>query len=351
MFSDRPSQVRELLRSGCVVKIGGGHAQPRSNQPARIPSRTQITLGFAAIYLIWGSTYLGIRYAVETIPPLLMMGVRHLVAGASVYAWARWRGTPAPPHRQWVFAVIAGALLFLAGHGILAWAEQKVPSGLAALLCATLPLWTVLLAAVDGTERRLGMKALAGILLGFAGVALLIGPDAWQRQLQWLAAAAVPLSALLWAVGTAYTRRADLPSSKVLSAAMQMMSGGALLLIVSWLGGEGRHLHLPAITLRSVAALAYLIVFGSIIAFTVYTWLVTVSSPSMVSTYAYVNPVVAVLIGWALAGEAISVRTIAAAVIILAGVALVNKPGKLIAHTKNVRGPVRAEAAWDATGD
>lgn len=350
MLSDHPSQIRELLRSGCEVEIGG-RTRPASPPPARIPSRTQVALGFAAIYLIWGSTYLGIRYAVETIPPLLMMAARHFSAGACVYAWARWRGTPAPPRRQWVFAVIAGALLFLGGHGILAWAEQKVPSGLAALLCATLPLWTVLLAAVDGTERRLGMRALAGILVGFAGVALLIGPDAWQRQLQWLAAAAVVLSALLWAVGTGYTRWAPLPSSKVLSAAMQMISGGVLLLIAGWLTGEGRQLHPAAIAARSVAALAYLIVFGSIIAFTVYTWLVTVSSPSMVSTYAYVNPVVAVLIGWALAGEMIRVRTIAAAVIILAGVALVNKPGKPVTHIKTAPGSVPTKAAWEATGD
>jgi drug/metabolite transporter (DMT)-like permease len=348
--SDHPSQIRTVLRS-CEVEIGTASERPRRTQLVPTHSRTQVVLGFAAIYLIWGSTYLGIRYAVETIPPLLMMGIRHSVAGACVYGWARLRGTPAPQRRQWLFAAIAGGLLFLGSHGTLAWAEQRVPSGLAALLCATLPLWTVLLAAVDGTQRRLGFRALAGILLGFGGVALLIGPSAWQRQLPWLPAAVVPFGTLLWVAGTSYTRRASLPSSKVLSAAMQMISGGALLLIAAWLTGEAHHLQPAAITLRSIVALAFLIVFGSIIAFTVYTWLVTVSSPSMVSTYAYVNPVVAVLIGWALADEPIGWRTIAAAAIILAGVALVSKPGKPVMTVKDARGVASAREALEATGD
>jgi drug/metabolite transporter (DMT)-like permease len=349
MFSDHASQIRAVLRSGCEVEIGGGRHTPKP-MATRSHTRMQVALGFAAIYLIWGSTYLGIRYAVETIPPLLMMGIRHSVAGVCVYGWARMRGTPAPARRQWLFAAIAGGLLFLGSHGTLAWAEQKVPSGLAALLCATLPLWTVLLAAVDGTERRLGTRAWAGIVLGFAGVALLIGPGAWQGQLQWLATATVPFGALLWALGTSYTRRVNLPSSKILSAAMQMISGGILLLITGWVAGESQQVHAATITPRSVAALAYLIVFGSIIAFTVYTWLVTVSSPSMLSTYAYVNPVVAVFIGWALAGEAIGWRTIAAAAIILAGVALVNRPGKpMIA--KHDSQSVSTNEACEATGD
>jgi drug/metabolite transporter (DMT)-like permease len=282
-----------------------------------------LVLGFTAIYLIWGSTYLGIRYAVETIPPFLMMGIRHSVAGILVFAWARWRGVPSPHLQQWWWAAIAGALLFLGGHGILAWAEQKVPSGLAALLCATLPLWTVLMARVDATELTLGIKAWVGILLGFAGVALLIGPDALRQRLDLLAAAGVLLSALLWAVGTGYTRQVSLPSSKILSAAMQMICGGVLLLIAGVLTGEAGRIRLQELTARSIFSLAYLIVFGSIVAFTVYTWLVSVSSPSMVSTYAYVNPVIAVFLGWALAGEALGMRTLMATVVIVAGVILV----------------------------
>lgn len=353
MVSDHPSQILALLRSGYKVEIGGVAAPSAKAEHPALPSRTAVALGFAAIYLIWGSTYLGIRYAVETIPPLLMMGIRHSVGGALVYAWVRRRGTPAPQLRQWGYATIAGALLFLGGHGTLAWAEEKVPSGLAALLCATLPLWTVLLARVDGTERRLGIRAWGGLLLGFAGVSLLIGPAAVRQHSNLLASGTVLSSALLWAIGTSYSRRAQMPSSPVLSAAMQMMAGGALLLISGTLAGEASRVHAATLTARSVFSLAYLIVFGSTIAFTVYTWLVQVSSPSMLSTYAYVNPVVAVFIGWALAGETLGVRTVAATGIILAGVALVSRKRKTIpsAAEKDHRGTIvlapRQEMAAD----
>jgi drug/metabolite transporter (DMT)-like permease len=351
MFSDQAAQIQALLRSGCNVEIGGPAVTIGKTRHLPVHPRTSVVLGFAAIYLIWGSTYLGIRYAVETIPPLLMMGVRHSVAGALVYVWARRRGASAPRFKQWGYAVIAGALLFLGGHGTLAWAEQKVPSGLAALLCATLPLWTVLVAQFDGTERKLGLRAWLGLLLGFAGVALLIGPDALRARLDLLAAGAVLSSALLWALGTSYTRAARMPSSTVLSAAMQMMSGGATLLIASLLTGEAGRVHLANITTRSVFALAYLIVFGSIIAFTVYTWLVTVSSPSMLSTYAYVNPAVAVLIGWVVAGEVVGVRTLAATAIILAGVALVSTRRKQPPVAERVSEPFSVRGVWETTGD
>lgn len=351
MCSDQPSQILAVLHSGREVEIGGPSMAIPSPKHLRLPSRTRVVLGFAAIYLIWGSTYLGIRYAVETIPPLLMMGVRHFVAGALVYAWVRRRGTPAPQLKQWGYAVVAGALLFLGGHGTLAWAEQKVPSGLAALLCATLPLWTALLARVDGSERKLGFRTWIGLFLGFAGVALLIGPDALRGHLDLLAAGAVLSSALLWTVGTSYSRAARMPSSTVLSAAMQMMSGGATLLISGLLAGEAGRFHLASITARSVLSLAYLIVFGSVIAFTVYTWLLTVSSPSRLSTYAYVNPVVAVLIGWALAGEALGLRTLVATAVILAGVALVSTRRKRSFAAERAPKPLPVREAWEATGD
>jgi len=279
-----------------------------------------------------------------------MMGVRHSVAGLLVYTWARRSGVAAPEPRQWRFAVIAGAMLFLGGHGLLAWAEQKVPSGLAALMCATLPLWTVLLARVDGTERSLGFKAWVGVLLGFAGVAVLIGPGALGEHLNLLAAVGAMASALVWVIGTAYTRRVNMPSSKILSAAMQMISGGALLLIVSLFSGEARHFQIASLTVRSVLSLAYLIVFGSIVAFTVYTWLVSVSSPSMVSTYAYVNPVIAVFLGWALAGEALGARTIAATAIIVVGVVLVTTRRKQPVIERNRRS-IPGNEAWEAAGD
>jgi drug/metabolite transporter (DMT)-like permease len=349
MFSDQPSQILALLRSGYRVEIGGPALSKSTAEKRWLSSRAQVVLGFAAIYLIWGSTYLGIRYAVETIPPLLMMGVRHFVAGALVYAWVRRRGTAAPNLRQWGYAAVAGVFLFLGGHGVLAWAEQKVPSGLAALLCATLPLWTVLLARVDGSERKLGLRAWAGLLLGFAGVALLIGPSVLGQHLDMLALGAVLSSALLWAVGTSYTRAVRLPDSTALSAAMQMVSGGVMLFISGLLAGEGARVHFAAITMRSVLSLGYLIVFGSIIAFTVYIWLLTVSSPSRISTYAYVNPVVAVLLGWAVAGEGLGVRTLAATAIILAGVALVSTRRKQAIEVQRIAMPV--EEPCEAAGD
>src|SRR6266568_8109823 len=238
------------------------------------PTRAQLVTGFASIYLIWGSTYLGIRYAVETIPPLLMMAIRHSVAGVIVYAWARSRGAEPPTRKQWGYAAVAGTILFLGGHGTLAWAEQKVPSGLAALLCATLPLWTVLLGWIQRSERILGVKTWAGILLGFAGVVLLIGPDgfAQHRSLNLLGAAGAVFSAFLWAVGTLYSKRVRLPDSTVLSAAMQMITGGMLLLRIGFATGEAGRLHMSSVSARSILALAYLIVFGSIVAFTAFTW-------------------------------------------------------------------------------
>ncbi len=322
MRSDRPEHIRALLRSDGEITIGSGVTKVPD-----VPLRMHVVLAFAAVYLIWGSTYLGIRYAVETIPPLVMMGVRHLLGGVVVYAWARRRGAASPEPVQWAYAACAGALLFLGGHGILAWAEQKIPSGLAALLCATLPLWTVFIGWMEGREGKLSGRVWMGMLLGFAGVVLLVGPGNMHRggSLDRLGVSGAVLSAFLWAVGTLYSRRVRLPSSTMLSAAMQMVSGGILLLLVGFAVGETRQFHLASVTGRSVAALAYLIVFGSIVAFTAFTWLVTVSSPSMISTYAYVNPVVAVLIGWAVAGEMLNLRILAATAIIVVSVVLVSR--------------------------
>jgi drug/metabolite transporter (DMT)-like permease len=324
VFFDQPAQILALIRSRKDVQIGGPYRDGAARVQSKMHSLAPLGFGFAAIYLIWGSTYLAIRYAVETIPPLLMMGVRHLVAGVLVFGWVQARGVPAPSPRQWVGAGMAGALLFLGCHGLLAWGEQKVPSGLAALLCATLPLWTVLLARLDGSEPRLGGRAWAGTLLGFAGVAWLMGLDTLNRQLNWMAAAGVLASALLWAAGTSYVRRADLPSSKILSAAMQMICGGLWLLVVGLLLGEGGRIAIHHLTLRSVLSFAYLIVFGSIVAFTVYTWLVSASSPSMLSTYAYVNPVIAVFLAWAIGGEALNLRILLSTLVIVLGVILVS---------------------------
>ncbi|PYX89622.1 MAG: hypothetical protein DMG68_04485 [Acidobacteria bacterium] len=327
MFSEQGLQIRMLLRSGELVDIGG-KSQCSPGRVSQAGARTlHLVLAFAAIYLIWGSTYLAIRYAVETIPPLLMMGMRHLTAGLLLYGWVRLRGTPAPLKKHWKPAVIAGALFFLGGHGTLAWAEQHVPSGLAALLCATLPLWIVLLTRITGHKRKMPSTVLAGIVLGFLGVAVLIGPAALHADsgINLLGLGMALLGALLWAVGTIYTQHVDLPSSSSLSAAMQMIAGGVTLGLAGVFAGESTRVHLAAISAKSALSLGYLMLFGSLIAFSAFTWLHKVSSPTRNSTYAYVNPVVAVFLGWFLAGEAIGLRTLLATAVILAGVALVNR--------------------------
>lgn len=204
------------------------------------PSRLKLLAAYAAIYFIWGGSYLAIRYAVEVLPPFLMMGTRHLIAGTLLYAAMRWRGTPKPKLAHWVGAIVAGGFLFLGDHGLLAWAEQRVPSGLAALLSATLPFWMVAAARLKGIEPKLNFRALAGLAIGLAGVALLVGPGAFGPA-GWgylTGAGAILFGAILWVAGSLYARGTRLPDSPLLSAAMQMISGGALLLVAGTLIGR-----------------------------------------------------------------------------------------------------------------
>jgi drug/metabolite transporter (DMT)-like permease len=312
------------------------------------PHTWRLIGAYSAVYLIWGSTYLGIRFAIETIPPLLMIGFRNFLAGALLYGWMRFRGAPAPGRAQWKAALVTGLLLFLADHGALAWGEQRVPSGLAALLCATLPFSMVMIARLMGHEKYLPARVLIGLIAGLAGVALLVGPDALfhQGSTDLLGCGVILLGVTSWAAGSMFGRGAPLPASPALSAGMQMMLGGAALLCAGLLFGEAGRLHLAAISARSLLSLAYLISFGSIVAFTAFLWLLRVSTPSRLATYAYVNPVVALLLGWALAGEAIGPRTWLATAVILAGVALVNsaKPRAAAQAPTVVREPLRCPA-------
>ena len=322
MINPQASEIRQLLRSGELTGIGGDISAPRSEGP----STAGLVAAFAAIYLIWGSTYLAIRYAVETIPPLLMMGIRHSSAGVLLFGWAWWRGARVPQLREWLHPTLIGALLFLGGHGSLAWAEQRVASGIAALLVATLPMWIALLACVAGVERHLSGRALAGVVLGFVGVAVLFGPDVLRQngELNLLGSGGVLLGTFIWAAGTIYMRSVKMPESPAMSSAMQMMAGGVALAIAATVTGETSRFHVVEVSTRSWLALVYLGVFGSLVAFTAYSWLHMVAPPSRVATYAYVNPAVAVLLGSALASEPVGVVTVAAMVIILVGVALVN---------------------------
>jgi drug/metabolite transporter (DMT)-like permease len=297
--------------------------------PLEVPaSRTHLVLGFAAVYIIWGSTYLAIRFAVESFPPFLMAGTRHLTAGLLLYTFLRLRGVPRPERRHWRSAAIIGGLLLLGGNGLVSWAEQRVPSGLAALIVASVPLWMALVQGIQ-KRRRPAAAVLAGLLLGLGGLLLLVLPGRFGGggHVDALGAGALLLAALSWVIGSLYARKAVMPSSTLLGIAIEMIAGGALLWIGGLAFGEGADLHLAAITSRSVLSLGYLIVFGSLIGFSAYIWLLKVSTPARVTTYAYVNPVVAVLLGWAFGGEALTMRIAASAAAIVGAVAIIIRYG------------------------
>jgi drug/metabolite transporter (DMT)-like permease len=278
---------------------------------------------FAAIYLVWGSTYLAIRYAIETLPPLFMMGTRSLLAGAALYAYARRRGADRPHPRQWGAAAVAGTLLFLIGHGGLAWAEQRVTSGVAALVSATTPLWMILLLTLQERGRTLSRRGMLGLLLGFGGVAVLAKPTELfgGAPVDPIGTAVLLLADVSWAAGSIYSRGVDFPRSPPLTAGMCLLTGGTLLLLVSFLSGEAG--ALDSVSARSTASLFYLVVFGSIIAFAAYMWLMRATSPARVASHAFVNPAVAVVVGWSIAGEALSARILLAALAMVGGAAAI----------------------------
>jgi drug/metabolite transporter (DMT)-like permease len=288
------------------------------------PSRAKIVLALGVIYIVWGSTYLAIKIAVQTIPPFWMAGTRFLFAGSMMYMFMRWRGTPPPLHKHWLAAAAVGALLLMAGNGSLVWAEQRVPSGLAAILLAMIPLWMVLLDSFRKSGPKLTVRVAGGLAIGLTGIGILVGPARlWgSSRVDILGTTVLMFSAFCWAVGSLYSRGALLPPSPFLAAAMEMLAGGAMLMVLGLLV-EGGQMHWSAISLRSVAGLFYLVAFGSLVGFTAYIWLLRVVSTSRVATYGYVNPVVAVFLGWALGGESISSRELLATGIIVAAVALI----------------------------
>lgn len=290
----------------------------------KLSHRFKVALAFLAIYLIWGSTYLAIRFAIETLPPFLMAGARFLIAGAVLYAWMRLRGAPRPQGFQWRNTAIVGGLMLLGGNGGVVWSEQLVPSGLAAVLIATSPLWMVVLGWLWRGARP-SRRVVIGLTLGFSGVVLLVGPGALngQGQVAPLGAAVLILAALSWATGSLFAQRARLPAASLLATAMEMLAGGALLFIAGLVTGEWVRVDLSAVSIRSLLALVYLILFGSLVGFSAYTWLLRVTTIARASTYAYVNPVVAVFLGWALAGETLTLQTLLATAVIVAGVMLI----------------------------
>jgi drug/metabolite transporter (DMT)-like permease len=284
-----------------------------------------VLTAFGAVYVIWGSTYLAIRYAIETLPPFLMAGVRFLLAGAILYAWSM-RGTPRNPTREeWRAAAIIGGLLLLGGNGAVVWAEQTVPSGIAALLVAVTPCWIVLLDWLWHRGRRPGPLTVIGLVLGVVGIVLLVGPESLRGNGSIAPAglAALMFGSLTWSIGSIYSKRAPTAPGALLSTGMQMLCGGALLLVASFIVGEPAEFDIARVSLRSVLALLYLMIFGALIGYSAYVWLLRVARPARVATYAYVNPLVAVLLGWLVAGESLTMRMGMAAVVIVAGVAMI----------------------------
>lgn len=296
------------------------HATNRAVEP-----RGLVLAAFAAVYVIWGSTYLFIHFAVVELPPFLVGAVRFLVAGGILLLWARLRRDPKPAPREVRTAGIGGLFLLTVGNGAVVWASQRVPSGIAALIVATLPVWMVLIEWIRPGGLRPRMGVLAGILLGLAGIALLLDPGAIGagERVDLAGAAVLCLGSIAWAGGSIYMRAASMPRSALVSNGIQMLAGGVGLTIMGLAAGELARLDLAGASPRALLSVLYLMVFGSLIGFTAYTYILRVSTPARVSTYAYVNPVVAVLLGWMFAGEIVTGRTVAAAAVILASVAVV----------------------------
>jgi drug/metabolite transporter (DMT)-like permease len=303
------------------ARTAAGGAAPADLAARR---RAKIVAAFAAVYLVWGSTYLGIRIAIETLPPLVMAGVRYATAGVLLYAWTRWRNPERPRPAHWRSALVIGGLLLLGGNGAVSWSEQRVASGLAALIISTVPLWIVLLQWLRPGGRRPPGRVLLGVAIGLVGIWLLVRPRGGAAShLDPVGVGVLIAGALSWSVGSLLSRRLPLPRSPLLGIAMEMIGGGALLIAGGLAIGEGPRIHPGAVSARSLAALLYLIFFGSLIGFTCYVWLLRVSTPSKVATYAFVNPVVAVLLGWAFAGEPFGARTALATTVIVAAVAII----------------------------
>jgi drug/metabolite transporter (DMT)-like permease len=305
--------------------------------------RARLLAAFAAVYIIWGSTYLAIRFAVETLPPLLMAGARFVIAGSILILWSRLRERAGWPSRQdWLTGLVSGALLLLGGNGAVVWAEQRVPSGIAALLVAIVPLWMVLLDWIRAGGRRPATPVFIGLALGLVGLGLLVGPGALRggSAIDATGAGVLVLGSLSWAIGSLYTQRAPKASSPNRGSGTQMFAGGVCLLVVALITGEGAQLDLAHASTRSLLGFAYLVTFGSLIGFTAYVYLLTHTTAAKASTYAYVNPVVAVLLGWVFANEPVTSRTLVAAAVILAGVAIIT-----VARGSRVKRPVEERAA------
>jgi len=289
------------------------------------PSRLAFIMAFGAIYVIWGSTYLGIRVAVETLPPFLMAGARFAIAGTLLFTFLKLRGATWPTALQWRDQAIVGVFLLLGGNAVVSWAELKTPSGITSLILGASPLIVVIFDWLRPGGRRPTLGLIAGVFVGIAGIALLVGPGSIPEGYQppMVDIIALLLASVSWWIGSFYSKHGKTRTPLMLASSMQMLCGSACMLLTGLVLGEGGEFHASSVTLQSWVAFSYLVVVGSIIAFPVYVWLLEHSTPAKVSTYAYVNPVVAVFLGWALIGEPLNLRIIVAAAVIVSAVAII----------------------------
>ncbi len=294
------------------------------------PRAWKVLLAFAIIYFVWGSTFLAIRVGVREVPPFLLAAMRFLIAGTVLYVWMRARGTPSPTAREWGGASILALLIFVFDYGLLFWAERRVPSGVAAVMMATIPGFMALAEIVFLRTQRLTLRLGFALLMGLGGVAVLVGRSVslGEAPVNTAGAFALIVASVSWSVAASLSRKLPLPSAKVMSSGTQMLAGGVLLTLSAALLGEFRGFHVQAVSRGAWLALAYLIVAGSIVGFTAYVWLLHHESPTKVGTYAYVNPVIAVLIGYFLGGEALGPRTIAGTLLVLVSVVVITTTPK-----------------------
>lgn len=307
---------------------------------------TLILLAFLAVYVVWGSTYLAMRIGDESFPPLLLAGTRHLITGLLFYPFFRWKTGIRPTKEHWITASITGFLLLCVGNGGVCWAELTVPSGVAALLVAMVTLWMVIVDWLRPGGHRPSSRVFVGIMLGFAGLTLLVGPSHLGNsgRIDPWGAGVLAIASFAWAAGSIYSKHSPHPASALLSMSMQCLAGGVALWIGGFLSGEVHNLHFAAVSARSWLAVVYLIVFGSGIGFTAYIYILKNSTAPRVATYAFVNPVVALLLGWLFASEELTLRTLLAATVILAAVILVITAPYRATAPKPEPAPVPSEA-------
>jgi drug/metabolite transporter (DMT)-like permease len=302
------------------------------------PSRALLVAAFAAVYIIWGTTYLAIHFAIETIPPFLMTGVRFLLAGGALFTWAKLSGAPMPTRANWRAAAISGFILFVLNNSLLVWAEGPggLPSGIAAVLVATLPMWIVLLTWFRPGGTFPGGMVIAGLVVGFIGIVMLFNPDSASGNM--IGVVAVIFASFFWAYGSLYAKNAPLPKSTTMATATQLLCGSAMQFALAIPTGELATLDLAKISGVSLLAMLYLGIASSIFAYSAFVWLMRVSTPTKVATYAYVNPVVAVFLGWLLASEELTPRTLIAAGVIIAAVVMINlSKGKSLPRLRRLR--------------